>query len=71
MLNFCPDLDLVTPGDPQRYSSIIAKRSIRLYFYVSLLLNFCPDLDKLTIPKYQSVYHLKKLMFEKPLFDLQ
>ena len=27
---------LVTPGNPQRYNSMIAKRSIHNYFYVSL-----------------------------------
>ena len=27
---------LVTPGNPQRCNSVIAKRSIQLYFYVGL-----------------------------------
>ena len=28
--------NLVTPGNPQRYNLMIAKQSLRLYFYMSL-----------------------------------
>ena len=38
MLSLVPlvRVDLVTSGNPQRYNLMIAKWSIRLYFYVSL-----------------------------------